>query len=166
MRELDDQIKQMVQDTANYDKLTKPVCAFITFESDDGYNEALTFARKGWLKSGVDGATGEDGPKILGKEPAFVAATEPTNIIWENRHIKGINLYARATVAVLLIAVMLSFTFSFIVMAKKYAINNSATFAKLDCGIYTKGLRLDGWDDATFDNEFTRYAGLEYLVLE
>lgn len=26
--------------------LTRPVCAFITFESDDGYNTALSYSKK------------------------------------------------------------------------------------------------------------------------
>ena len=34
----------MVKNPKNYDKLTRPVCAFITFESDDGYNEALLYS--------------------------------------------------------------------------------------------------------------------------
>jgi len=32
----DEQLTAMVKDKANYDKLTTPCCAFITFESDDG----------------------------------------------------------------------------------------------------------------------------------
>lgn len=32
-----------------YDKLTRPVCAFITFESDDGYLEALNYSKRGWF---------------------------------------------------------------------------------------------------------------------
>ena len=96
----------------------------------------MTFSKKGWLRKSVDNTSGKDGPTILGKEPAFIAATEPTNIIWENRHIKGIDLYTRAAVAVLLISVMLSLAFSFILVAKKFAIANAATFAKLDCPKY------------------------------
>lgn len=64
------------------------------------------------------------------------------------------NLYARATIAVLLIGIMLSLAFSFILFAKKYAINNAAVFAKLDCGTYAEALRVEGWDDDRFDKEF------------
>jgi len=166
MREYDDQVKQMVSNGDNYDQLTRPVCAFITFESDDGYNEALTFSKKGWFRSGVDSVSGAAKPMILGREPVFIAATEPTNIIWENRHIKGINLYTRAIIAIILIAIMLSFAFSFILVAKMYAIHNSSTFAKLNCDKFVEGLRLEGWDDLKLVTEAKRYAGLEYLTIE
>lgn len=152
MGELDDLIKEMVKDEDNYDKLTRPVCAFITFESDDGYNEALSFSKKGWLSSSVATAEGKEGPQILGRQPEFVAATEPTNIIWENRHIKGANLYFRAVVAVVLISIMLSIAFIFILVAKRYAILNASTFAKLDCKDYTAGLKsAQGLTDEQFD---------------
>ena len=49
MEDLDRDLAAMVQDSEMYVKLTRPVCAFITFESDDGYNEALSYAKKGFL---------------------------------------------------------------------------------------------------------------------
>lgn len=33
-----------------YEELTKPVCAFITFASDNDYNEALLFSKKNWFQ--------------------------------------------------------------------------------------------------------------------
>ena len=166
MRELDELVKEMVQNEDNYDKLTRPVCAFITFESDDGYNEALTFSKKGWFNKGDDDASSNEKLEILGKEAIFIAATEPTNIIWENRYIKGFNLYSRAGIAVLLIAIMLSLAFSVTLIAKRFAINNASTFIKLDCNKFEEGLKLDGWNEAQFKTEFRRYAGLEYLTIE
>ena len=91
---------------------------------------------------------------LLGRAVNFTPASEPTNIIWENRHIKGANLYVRGAIAVLLIGIMLAFAFSFILFAKKYAINNAAVFAKLDCKNFETGLRVAGWDDAKLDEEF------------
>ena len=35
-----------VKNPKSYDEFTVPVCAFITFESDDHYNEACSFAKK------------------------------------------------------------------------------------------------------------------------
>jgi len=103
----------------------------------------------------------------LGRDPVFTAATEPTNIIWENRHIKGVNLYARAVAAVGLITIMLSLAFVFILVAKRYAIMNASTFAKLDCGEYTAGLKAAQGitDPDEFASQFRRYAGLEYETL-
>lgn len=37
----------MFKSEEEYNNLARPVCAFITFESDDGKNEALAFAEEG-----------------------------------------------------------------------------------------------------------------------
>lgn len=50
-------------------KLTTPIQAFITMETEDGYE---TLERK----QNFD---------ILGSTSHIASATEPTNIIWENR---------------------------------------------------------------------------------
>jgi len=54
----------------------------------------------------------------------FRAAVEPTNIIWENRHIKGANYCGRFFVAVILLAAMITGAFFLIYLAKKQAIQN------------------------------------------
>ena len=123
-----------------YSKLTRPVCAFITFESDDGYNEALSYTKKGWLAQVSGSNDTANSANILGRPAKFTASTEPTNIIWENRHIKGVNLYIRGIVAIVLITFMLSIAFSFILVAKSTAIQNSRNFANIDCTEYKKGL--------------------------
>ena len=62
----------------------------------------------------------EDGtaPLLLGKAINFTPASEPTNIIWENRHIKGANYYARFTAAVLWLAALIVGSFFLIFLAK------------------------------------------------
>lgn len=61
---MNEKLTEMVKDEKNYDKLTQPVCAFITFESDDGYNEALFYSKKSkWLASGYQDPD-EDGSPI------------------------------------------------------------------------------------------------------
>lgn len=116
----DDLISESIKNEDNYDLFTKPVVAFITFESDDGYNEALSYSKTAWYKKlGAHEEHHENEiSEILGQKPIFVAATEPTNIIWENRHIKGIKFGARACSAFVIIAFMLGLTFTFILGAK------------------------------------------------
>lgn len=41
---LDEKLTELVQNEDKYEMIAQPVCAFITFESDDGKNEALAFA--------------------------------------------------------------------------------------------------------------------------
>jgi len=55
--------------------------------------------------------------EIMGKKPVFTSATEPSNIIWENRYIVGANYYARisgiACVSVFILALAFVVIFSF-----------------------------------------------------
>ena len=43
-----------------YDALTRPVCAFITFNSDDGYEEALKYTRRNWFQRQLASYRGEE----------------------------------------------------------------------------------------------------------
>lgn len=36
----------MIRDSAMYEKLTIPVCAFITFEKDEGRDEAINYIKE------------------------------------------------------------------------------------------------------------------------
>ena len=88
MREVEAKISKLKDE--NYQDLTRPVCAFITFEEEDAYLLALDFAHDHEEDHGHDHE--HEKPKlkpILGHEFKCVAATEPTNIIWENRHLTG-----------------------------------------------------------------------------
>jgi glutamate/tyrosine decarboxylase-like PLP-dependent enzyme len=40
---LDAALTDLIKDETKYEMIAQPVCAFITFESDDGRNEALIF---------------------------------------------------------------------------------------------------------------------------
>ena len=69
MREED--LKIQALSNTEFDNLTIPTSAFITFESDDGKLVALH---------------NKSDKLILGKPMQFDEASEPTDIIWENRH--------------------------------------------------------------------------------
>jgi len=56
---------------------------------------------------------------IMNKEPVFVQATEPSNIIWENRYITGVNYYARVTAITIISIFMLCIAFIVIFSFKK-----------------------------------------------
>lgn len=124
-----------IKNEANYDKLTVPACAFITFESDDGFGEALNYSKRtGWWSN--RNAVQDDGfeyVNLLGVQPIFLPSTEPTNIIWENRHIKGINYGARVTAALLITFFMLIISFSVIIAFKQTSIKYNMKFPNVDC---------------------------------
>lgn len=80
MRQVEQKISQLKNE--RFKDLTKPCEAFITFEEEDGsivgqkYEPEFTFS-------------GKRKPaqlKLLGQEFFLEECTEPTNIIWENRH--------------------------------------------------------------------------------
>lgn len=60
--------------------------------------------------------------KILGKDVKLIAATEPTNIIWENRHIRGFRFCRRAFVAVVIVTFVLAVSFAAIYTFKQISI--------------------------------------------
>ena len=68
MREQDQVVNNLFME---FDKLTVPVSAFITFEEEDSKIVALRNNTQ---------------HNLLGQTMKFVDASEPTDIIWENRH--------------------------------------------------------------------------------
>jgi hypothetical protein len=60
--------------------ITRPVAAFITFETQEGYERACNIkGKRNWkLEVSVD-------KEFLGQPLYFTEAPEPTNIIWEHR---------------------------------------------------------------------------------
>lgn len=109
--------------------MTTPVVAFITFNSDDSFAEAVGYKKESWVKKRLKEQVGVSKPEvvidnILGKTPEFSPSTEPTNIIWENRHIKGVHFGARMLSALIVITFMLCLTFSVIFLAKQFAIRS------------------------------------------
>lgn len=107
-----------MRNPANYDKLTRPVCAFITFESDDGFNEAINYSRKASWYSRNNSNDDFETEMLLNTTPRFKPAAEPTNIIWENRHIKVVNYGLRVTGALIITGVMMALSFAMIIAFK------------------------------------------------
>ena len=87
-RAVEGKIEKYLGKPANCQKLVQPVCAFIVFESALGKKIAIEYSQK--VQSNKI-AVSFDLPQetIFNETPQFKVATNPTNIIWENRHIKG-----------------------------------------------------------------------------
>jgi len=93
---------------AKYQDLTYPVCCFITFEEEAGFNKACAFSNKG--------------EQILGELVSFTPAPEPTNIIWENREIEGFRKFGRYFLSLFLICFLIGLSFTAILLCKQYSI--------------------------------------------
>ena len=88
MREQEEVVNRLFED---FDKLTVPVSAFITFEEEDGKIIALKY----------------NGDKqLLGQSLKLINASEPTDIIWENRHFTWFDYVKRQTFAFCIILIL------------------------------------------------------------
>ena len=76
---------------------------------------------------------GFDREPVLGKPFKVTAATEPTNIIWENRHIRGFRFCRRAFAAFLVVTFVLAISFAVIYAFKKISILLDSKFPEVDC---------------------------------
>ena len=67
---------------------------------------------------------------------SFRAASEPTNIIWENRHIRGINYIARFFLAIIFLTMLICGAFFLIYLAKYQSIQNTRAYSGVNCDEY------------------------------
>ena len=68
---LDEALTTLLHDEDKYDNIARPVCAFITFESDDGKNEALSFCQQTLFDNQRNVHESMEDREIMGKEPVF-----------------------------------------------------------------------------------------------
>lgn len=66
--------------------LTRPVIAYISFESQEGFERATLFWKENLdvLPERVQALVKPEHKKLLGSDLVMTHATEPRNIIWEN----------------------------------------------------------------------------------
>lgn len=100
------------------EKLTKPVSAFVTFETEEGYLRAL---------KSTENIT------LLGERAVMTQASEPTNIIWENREVGFISRFFRGIGILLILALICTFCFSIIVTLMRYNDYAFEKYQNQDC---------------------------------
>jgi hypothetical protein len=146
MREIENQIT--VQKKDNYEKLTRPVCAFITFEEEDAYILAQDFEPSFDIK----GKRAPSSRTFMDTDLYFIEATEPTNIIWENRHLTAQIRFKRTIHAVLLIMLLVLASFGVIYYCKVTALQIAQKYPSVDCAAVT----------TSYGSELKKYAFQEY----
>mgnify|MGYP000737003631 FL=1 len=102
----------------DFDSLTIPTAAFITFESDDSKEIAMD---------------NESDRLLLGLDFKFKDASEPTDIIWENRLFTKKDYIIRQLKAFLIIAILLAGSFGIILAISAYSAKMAAVFPPQDC---------------------------------
>lgn len=89
----------------NLEKLTKPVSAFVTFQTEEGYLRAL---------QATENIT------LLGESAIITPAPEPTNIIWENREVGFTSRLLRGIGILFVLGLICTICFSIIVKLMRY----------------------------------------------
>lgn len=121
----------------DFESLTIPTAAFITFETDDSKEIAMD---------------NESDEKLLGEEFRFKDASEPTDIIWENRIFTKNDYVMRQLCAYVVIAVMLCVSFLIIFAISNYSATMAAIFPPQDCA----GVQ------SAYGNSLEKYANNDY----
>ena len=110
MRDQDRVVEELFQD---FDSLTVPVSAFITFEEEDGKLYALR---------------NNSNKLLLSQTMKFTEASEPTDIIWENRHYTNWDYIKRQTFAFIIILILLFGSFIVVYLVAKYSSKVANTY--------------------------------------
>ena len=111
----------------NIHDLIRPVDAFITFEEEDGKIIAEEFEPE----YNFWGTKIPSQKKFLTDELCLVEATEPTNIIWENRHFTGLETFRRSLRALAAIIGLLIASFLTIYYFKSKGITTSRMYPSI-----------------------------------
>ena len=143
MREQEGKISELFQE---FDSLTVPTAAFITFESDDSANAAKEIKDAGNMT-------------VIGQPMKFKTCSEPTDIIWENRHFTRRDYFFRQLWAFIIIAVLMFVSLIVIYVISAYSADLAKVFPPVDCKSLKKAY---GSDDTVLE----RYAIEDYNYVQ
>ena len=128
-----------VEKDKTIEDLCRPCSVFMTFESEEGYNRALNYHQ-----------TIEDKPEEFGALKFWLAkheieiqeASEPSDIIWENRQITPAQRTKKGIIVFIIVALMLAVSFVII-----FVLTNMSNEAVNKYPIVTDCTALAGYDD-------------------
>jgi hypothetical protein len=69
----------------------------------------------------------------MGDDLFLIEATEPTNIIWENRHFTAQEYFVRTIKVMIIVCILISISFVLIFVCKVIAIEKSNMYPTVDC---------------------------------
>ena len=119
MREKEKEIAALFDSPDEFKELTRPTAAFITFEEEDAKNIALEL--------------GDRDTEFFGKLLKFYETSEPTDIIWENRHFTRNDIFWRGVCAWIVILILLFGSFIFIYWVSSISSEVAHVFPTKDC---------------------------------
>jgi Calcium-dependent channel, 7TM region, putative phosphate len=132
MREVEKKISQLKDE--KFMDLTKPVDAFITFEEEDGSIIGQYFE----AQYSFSGNKLPAEQKFLGTDFYLSESTEPTNILWENRHWTPADYFKRGLIVFSIITLLILISFSIIFFCKSYSIQVFSKYPSVECPVLQK----------------------------
>ena len=109
-----------------------PCSVFITCESEEGYNRALRYNDTIQLKDFEHFQT------FLGHEIEIKEASEPTDILWENRMYTPFERFYKKCIVFLIIFMMLYFSFQTIFKLQKISLSMKDRYPPHPCDDYAE----------------------------
>lgn len=126
MRDINKRINELK--TKNVEKYNRPVTAFLTFENEEGINRCRAY---------TDVVENDDQyshfKTFLGEQLNFEDASEPTDIIWENRHFTSWDRFKRTLIVVGYVTVILSISFVIIFFCSQEANKPLLKYPPMNC---------------------------------
>lgn len=139
IKEVDNKIKALFDDETKKDKLIKPSAAFIIFVKEDSYNFATDLTEKESQAKKKDKNFKRTMlfPNTMNQNLRLLKASEPTDIIWENRAFSVWDHRKREFLAYSIIAILLFGIFYFTYLVAFQSSQVKKVFPPQDCaGIY------------------------------
>lgn len=142
LHELEEEImKQLKDDSEKYntkagkvkllDLLQTPVSCFATFESEEGVNRARLYNAKT-----LDGLRQFPQKLLLKQDIEIQEASEPTDIIWENRHFTPTDRNIKRAIVYTIISIALAISAVIIYVMTKRSLELKFKYPKTDCSVF------------------------------
>lgn len=109
------------------DDILWPVTAFITFETQEGHERALKYEKKFYPWQRGESKT------LLGEKLILEQAEEPSDIIWENRHVNKKTQTIKSLIVALISIFILVGAFILYYYIRKQIINRQSKYQSVNC---------------------------------
>ena len=127
MPEIDQKINHHKNE--NFSNIVNPCSIFMTFENEEGVNRALSYDEAIEADDSL-----EDMKKWLDNhEIEIQPASEPSDIIWENRHFTIAQRFSKSIIAWIIILLLLAVSFIAIFLCSQYSVNTMLKYPIVDC---------------------------------
>lgn len=142
MREKEKEIQGLFDSAEEFREITRPTAAFITFEEEDAKLLAMSNNKRD--------------KKFYGKNLEFLDASEPTDIIWENRYLTRKAIFWREICAWIVIAILMSGSFVIVYYVSGLSAKIARVFPTVDCDTLL----------ANYGSEIDEFALADYNFIE